>query len=72
MKADYPDATPIEMACQCELAGIIVSLENLATFPFIKSRVDAGTLTLHGWYFDIETGEMSAYDPKTLKFVPLI
>ena len=72
VKADFPNATPAEMACQCELAGIIVSLENLATFPFIKERVDAGILTLHGWYFDIENGVMSAYDPKTLKFSPLL
>lgn len=71
VKVDFPDANPSEVACECELAGIIVSLENLATFPFIKSRVDAGALTLHGWYFDIETGEMSAYDPATLKFAAL-
>jgi len=67
----HPNATPAEVACACELAGIIVSLENLMTFPFIKSRVEAGTLTLHGWYFDIETGVMSAYDPETLSFQKL-
>ena len=60
------------MACQCELAGIIVSLENLATFPFIQSRIEAGTLTLYGWYFDIETGDMSFYNQKTLKFEKLL
>lgn len=72
VKADFPHANAAEMACHCELAGILVSLENLVTFPFIKERVDAGTLTLHGWYFDIESGVMSAYDPKTLKFSPLL
>ena len=72
VKADFPNASAAEMACYCELAGILVSLENLATFPFIKERIDAGTLTLHGLYFDIENGVMSAYDPKTLKFSPLL
>jgi len=68
VRQENPDATESEIACACELAGIIVSLENLMTFPFIKSRVEAGTLTLHGWFFDIETGGMSAYDPQTLSF----
>lgn len=71
VEQERPNATPAEIACACELAGIIVSLENLKTFPFIKSRLDAGTLTLHGWYFDIESGVMSGYDPETLKFVAL-
>jgi carbonic anhydrase len=71
VKAEHPHASSGELACACELAGIIVSLENLATFPFIQSRLDAGTLTLHGWYFDIETGEMSAYDAETMLFKKL-
>lgn len=66
--AEQPNASANDTACACELAGIIVSLENLATFPFIKARADAGTLTLHGWYFDIESGQMSVYNKQTLKF----
>ncbi len=71
VKGEHPGAQPDEIACACEMAGIIVSLENLTTFPFIKERLDAGTLTLHGWYFDIETGRMLAYDQDTLKFNPV-
>ncbi len=69
---EHPHASDYEMACACEQAGIIVSLENLLTFPFIKSRVMQGSLTLHGWFFNVETGAMSAYDPDSLKFVPVI
>ena len=32
------------------------SLANLMTFPWIKDAVRAGTLALHGTYFDIRTG----------------
>lgn len=32
------------------------SLTNLMTFPWIRDAVRAGTLTLHGTYFDIRTG----------------
>ena len=72
VKAEHPQLSAVEETCACELAGVLVSLENLATFPWIKSRVAEGKLELHGWYFDIVSGEMQAYDPETLKFKALI
>jgi carbonic anhydrase len=43
----------------CEYETIKLSLENLATFPWIASRVAAGTTRLSGAHFDIRTGELS-------------
>ena len=40
----------------CEHESVRLSLRNLMTFPWIKSAVEAGELTLHGCYFDIRTG----------------
>src|SRR4030067_636247 len=40
----------------CEQKAILVSLNNLMTFPWIRERVEQGSLTLHGWDFDIEGG----------------
>jgi len=42
----------------CEQAAVEVSLANLMTFPWIRRRVDEGRLHLHGWYFDLECGEL--------------
>lgn len=56
----------------CELAGILLSLENLLTFPWVKERVDRGVLSLHGWYFDLEHGELKTYDPQNGQFLPLV
>jgi carbonic anhydrase len=36
------------------------SLEHLRTFPWIAERVRAGTLALHGAWFDISLGELHA------------
>jgi len=69
--AEFPDATPQEQCCACEEASILVSLENLLTFPWIRERVQKGTLMLHGWYFDIENGVLEAYHPPSGKFEPL-
>jgi carbonic anhydrase len=55
----------------CEQAAILVSLENLMTYPWIAARVSAGTIHLHGWYFDIALGELLSYNPAHKGFEPL-
>ena len=42
----------------CEHEAIKVSLANLRSFPWIGEAVRARRLHLHGWYFDLETGEL--------------
>jgi carbonic anhydrase len=46
----------------CEHEAIKVSLGNLQGFPWIADRVRSGQLQLHGWYFDLETGELLRLD----------
>jgi carbonic anhydrase len=55
----------------CEQQAILVSLQNLRTFSWIRERVEQGKLALHGWYFDIEQGELLGYDAATRKFETL-
>jgi len=52
----------------CELESVKVSLENLLTFPWIRERVEAQRLTLHGWYFDLADGHLLRLDPSTNEF----
>jgi carbonic anhydrase len=40
----------------CEHEAVRLSLSNLMTFPWIKSAVEAGDITLHGCYFGIRSG----------------
>ncbi len=42
----------------CEQEAVKESLKNLLTFPWVKERVEAGKLAIHGWYFDLETGTL--------------
>lgn len=51
-----------------EYAGIRQSLKNLMTFPFVKTAVQSGSLTLHGSWFDIGSGELRVLDPETERF----
>jgi carbonic anhydrase len=56
----------------CEQGAIQLSLENLMSFPWIRERVEAGTIELHGWYFDLDAGELLAYSAETKSFAPLV
>lgn len=56
----------------CEQISVLISLENLLTFPWLKERVEAGTLFLHGWYVDISTGNLFSYLPSSGRFELLV
>ena len=49
--------TAVEAAqLPCEREAVRLSLTNLMTFPWIRDRVRAGRLRLHGGHFDIRSG----------------
>jgi carbonic anhydrase len=54
----------------CEQNAVLVSLENLTTFSWVRERVESGELQLHGWYVDIAIPELSAYDWESRSFKP--
>jgi carbonic anhydrase len=64
--------TSAEQHKACELASILHSLDNLLTYPWLKRRVLAGSLMLHGWYFDIESGALMAYSPRQQQFLDIV
>ena len=45
-----------------------MQLEILQTHPVVASRLVQGKLTLHGWMYKIETGEIFAYDSEVQQF----
>jgi len=49
----------------CEQEAILVSLDNLLTFPWILERVAQKKLPLHAWYFDLEHGELLRFNPSS-------
>lgn len=54
---------------QLEKAAVVISLENLMTFPFVKSAVENETMSLHGLWTDIGEGGLQHYDPENDVFV---
>jgi len=54
-----------------EKEAVLVSLENLMTFPFVKDVVENGKLSLHGLWHEIGAGELEAFDPEKGKFAKI-
>ena len=52
-----------------EREAVLVSLETLMTFPFIKAAVEDDRLTLHGLWTDTGEGELQQFDPAKGGFV---
>ncbi len=54
-----------------EHEAVVVSLENLMTYPFVKEAVAARSLSLHGLWVNIRSGDLLQYTPDTGEFEPV-
>jgi carbonic anhydrase len=54
-----------------EKLSVISQIENLLTYPSVKKRVDTGEIVIHGWVYDIESGEIEYYDPESSQFLSI-
>ncbi|WP_232492153.1 carbonic anhydrase [Novosphingobium kaempferiae] len=54
-----------------EQAAVKVSLDNLMTFPCVKSKVGKGELTLRGAFFAISDGVLHLLDEQSGEFSPV-
>lgn len=50
--------------------NILNQLDNLQTYPIVRSKLHQGKLSLHGWIYSIETGLILAYDGISHEFLP--
>lgn len=51
--------------------NVLTQIENIETYPVIRSKLHSHQLSLHGWVYEIEKGTIYAYDANQSKFVPL-
>ncbi|MDG1457655.1 MAG: carbonic anhydrase [Pseudoprimorskyibacter sp.] len=59
---------PKNTARALEKEGVLVSLENLMSFPFVADAVEAGGLSLHGLWIDIGSGDVEHWNPSSGNF----
>lgn len=75
LRPKYETVEKVEDAAEQQLLlerqAVMTSLENLMTFPWIKEKVEDGTLSLHGLWTDIGEGSLEYYDAKAQTFEPV-
>ncbi|WP_341922104.1 carbonic anhydrase [Polaromonas sp. YR568] len=49
---------------------VVLQLERLMAYPMVRREVEKGALTLHGWHYVIEDGEIHIFDVRQGSFVP--
>jgi len=72
MRTQYNHVTDLEH--RKDLAAgenVLFALENLHSYYCVQDRLVDGSLRLHGWFFEIATAELLAYNPDTRQFLPL-
>jgi carbonic anhydrase len=69
----HPEITPLDALLKLKCLtqdNILLQMEYLKTHPAVKLRLAEGNLKIHGWYYEIETGEVYIYNQQKKAFVP--
>ncbi|MGK7938032.1 MAG: carbonic anhydrase [Xenococcaceae cyanobacterium] len=67
---NYPDQSGEELIETLVAENVLIQIDNLKTYPMIKAKMHQGKLNIYGWIYEIETGEVLAYDDKTHTYLP--
>jgi carbonic anhydrase len=67
----YPDVKGVDLLNAAIKENVLVQLDNLRTYPKVAALMAKGELSLHGWIYEIESGQILAYDPQVSHFVPI-
>lgn len=70
IRDNYSDRQGEELLDLTIAENVLTQIENLRTYPIVRSKLHQGKLALHAWVYAIETGELLAYDPEKHIFVP--
>jgi carbonic anhydrase len=68
VKKQLKDKTIEEQESAFEKESLVISLNNLLTYPYIKERLSKNKLKIFGWQFDVETGDIYAFNTQNGTF----
>ena len=67
---NYSDQSGEELIETLVAENVLIQIENLKTYPVIRAKLHQGKLKIYGWIYEIESGEVLAYDAKTHAYLP--
>ncbi|QQS49320.1 MAG: carbonic anhydrase [Acidobacteriota bacterium] len=68
----YPDLQGEDLLNAAIKENVLTQLDHLRTHPAVAVGLAKGTLMLHGWIYEIESGKILAFDPGTSRFTPVL
>jgi carbonic anhydrase len=68
-EAVLPVQTSAEALRRTEQRAVVLQLERLMGYPMVRERVEARELTLRGWHYVIEDGEVHVFDVRSGAFI---
>jgi carbonic anhydrase len=68
IQENYADIKGEELIAITTAENVVTQIENLKTYPVIRSKLHQNKMSIYGWIYDIETGEILAYNPETDDF----
>lgn len=67
-------ALPVQLTPEAlrrtEQRSVVLQLERLMGYPMVREQVEKMQMTLHGWHYVIEDGEIHVFDVQQGNFVP--
>lgn len=65
----YADESGEELLTDTVKENVLCQIDNLRTHPSVASGLAKGSLKVHGWVYQFESGDVYAFDPKGRKFL---
>ncbi len=53
---------------QLSQLNVLLQIAHVKSYPAVKKRIEDGTLTVHGWWFDIAKADVYAYEEELKRF----
>ena len=67
--AVLPQPCCAQVLRRTEQRAVVLQLERLLDYPMVRQRVQQGQLTLHGWHYVIEEGQVYVFDVASGGFI---
>lgn len=67
----FPNLDEGERLKRITRQNVIVQLEHLADHPTVRERLEKGDLKIHGWVYDIKSGDVYVFDQDRNEFIPI-
>lgn len=68
---ELPNAPLKVQLDSCTKKAVLISMENLMSFPFIQERMKSNNLKIYGWFFELQGGKLLEFNYEEKKFLEI-